>query len=165
MRLNSLWALGGRHAQLKRRNARGSSQLGRLQVEALEGRNAPAGVVTTSQIGTTLVVTGIDDMTPAGVSGGLNNQAVIITGTGLGSITVAGDLGTTINGQTNFSGIDNIRFSMGFGNDTALVTSTISRAMSNSSAATATIRSRSGRSWERRRWAASWSSMAMATTA
>jgi hypothetical protein len=64
----------------------------RPTLEMLERRDAPAGVVTTLQTGTTLTITGVDDTTKAGILAGVNNNAITVVGGLAGDVNISGDL-------------------------------------------------------------------------
>src|SRR5262245_31787361 len=93
-----------------------------LHLEPLEARNAPAGVVTTAQVGSVLTITGVDDLTKTGVLAGNNDQSITVTGAGAGAVNIAGVGGTIISGSTSFTGITDIKLDMRLGNDTVTAT-------------------------------------------
>ena len=93
----------------------------RSWVPQLESRALLAGTAVVTQSGGTLTITGVDDLTPAGITGGLNNQVITIVGGGAGSVTVAG-VGTTVTGAGFYSGVTAIKFDLKLGNDQATLT-------------------------------------------
>src|SRR5688500_14892716 len=76
-----------------------------LRLERLEGRDAPAGIVTASLSSGILTLTGLDNTS----NFSLNNQSLTVTGTGSNSVSVTVLDGTQFKGTTNttlnFSGV------------------------------------------------------------
>lgn len=95
------------------------------EVSCLEDRALLAGVVNASFSAGTLTITAVDDLTPVGIEGGLNNQNVVLTGGAAGVVTVAGANATTVNGAGTFSGVTAIKFDMKLGNDGAVLNSVV----------------------------------------
>src|SRR2546421_54965 len=85
------------------------------RVEVLEGRDAPAGIVTAVQTGATLTLTG-----------DAADNAIALTTNLDGSLNLTGNLGTTFNTTiadlTKISGVTNVRVDLGAGNDIAAIT-------------------------------------------
>src|SRR5262245_50052699 len=99
----------------KRRPLRRAAGDRALRVERLEGRDAPAGIVTAVQTGTTLTI-----------SGDAADNAIALTGNVDGTLNLSGNLGTVINSTitdlTKISGIASVRVDLGDGNDIAAIT-------------------------------------------
>lgn len=93
----------------------------RSWVPQLESRALLAGTAIVTQSGGTLTITGVDDLTPAGITGLLNNQEITITGGGAGTVTVAG-VGTTVTGAGLYSGVTAIKIDLKLGDDIATLT-------------------------------------------
>src|SRR5262249_7932847 len=90
------------------------------RLEMLEGREVPTGNVTASLSGTTLLLTGVNNANiPAN-----NDQEVIITGSGPGSVVVQGQNGTSVNlggGPVVYDNVTNITINMNNGNDSVTI--------------------------------------------
>lgn len=101
----------------------------RLTVEELEPREVPAGQVTAGVFGGILAVTGLNDINPAAINLGVNNQVVAVNGTGSGGFDVFVLNGTTFTGtglaKLHFAGVSAIQLDLGLGNDTVVVTNAI----------------------------------------
>src|SRR5262245_2514978 len=86
------------------------------RLELLEGREVPTGNVTASLSSGTLVLTGVNNASiPAN-----NDQEVIITGSGPGSVVVQGLNGSSVNlggGPVVYDSVTNITINMNNGND------------------------------------------------
>ena len=79
-----------------------------------------AGTITVAKTGSTLVITGVNNLTAPG----LNNESFTLTGGALGAVTVAADAGTTIANpplSLAFTGITSVTMTMGSGNDSAVL--------------------------------------------
>lgn len=105
------------------RSARRASVTRWSDVSCLESRALLAGVVNASFSGGTLTLTAVDDLTPIGIQGGLNDQEVLLTGAAAGVVTVAGVNGTIVNGAGVFTGVTAIKIDMKLGNDIAVLNS------------------------------------------
>ena len=84
-----------------------------------------AGVVNATFAAGTLTITAVDDLTPAGLAGGLNDQSVSLVGGAAGLVTVAGLAGTTVTGGTSFAGVNAIKLDMKLGNDSVQLQSVL----------------------------------------
>ncbi len=95
------------------------------KLQQLEPREIPAGLVTAVQSSGLLAIAGLDDLSPAGVTGGLNDQEILIAGTGAGSFDVSVVNGTQFQGTAattlSFSGVTAIKLDMRQGNDIVTV--------------------------------------------
>lgn len=96
----------------------------RSWVPQLESRALLAGTAIVTQSGGTLTITGVDDLTPAGITGNLNDQVITIVGGAAGSVTVAG-VGTTVTGAGFYSGVTAIKIDLKLGNDQATLTNVL----------------------------------------
>ncbi len=96
----------------------------RSWVPQLESRALLAGTAIVTQSGGTLTITGVDDLTPAGITGNLNDQVITIVGGAAGAVTVAG-VGTTVTGAGFYSGVTAIKFDLKLGNDQATLTNVL----------------------------------------
>src|SRR5438876_1086829 len=80
-----------------------------LTLERLEAREVPANVLTTvfASASGTLTITGLDDLTSAGVLAGNNDQVATVTGAGAGVFDVAVVGSTTLGpgSLTHFTGV------------------------------------------------------------
>ena len=104
-----LWGSLIRPSGLGRRRAHRALSRSRWTVaalEQLETRIVPAGVANVTFAAGTLTITAVDDLTPAGITGGLNNQSVQLNGGGAGIVSVVGNSGTTLTGAVGtFNGV------------------------------------------------------------
>lgn len=88
-------------------------------IERLERRVVPAGVANVTFAAGTLTITGVDDLTPAGIAGGLNEQSILLAGGAVGVVSVLGQDATTVNGAGIFTGVTAIKLDLKLGNDGA----------------------------------------------
>lgn len=107
--------LAGRSRSARNKSTRRFSAV--AAVERLEPRALLAGVVNVTFASGTLTITGVDDLTPAGFAGGLNDQSVSLVGSAAGLVTVSGLAGTTVNNGGTFAGVTAIKLDMKLGND------------------------------------------------
>src|SRR4051812_42566967 len=85
-----------------------------LSLEPLEGREVPANLVSTAFAAGTLTISGLDDITAAGVLAGNNDQVVTVTGAGSGvfDITLGGGSAFSGGSLTHFTGVTTIKLDM-----------------------------------------------------
>lgn len=101
---------------VRRRNGR--SQPGSWnEVAPCESRQLLAGTVNVTFSGGTLTITAVDDLSPAGVLGGLNDQELLLQGGVAGTVQILALDGETINGGTVFSNVVNLKLDMKQGED------------------------------------------------
>src|SRR5262245_32720810 len=94
-----------------------------LNLEPLEGREVPANLVSTAFAAGTLTITGLDDLTTAGVQAGNNDQVVIVNGgaAGVVNLTLGGTSVFAPGSLAGFTGVKTIKLDMRLGNDVVTV--------------------------------------------
>ena len=95
------------------------------EIATLEPRALLAGVVNVAFAAGTLTITGVDNLTQAGIVGLLNDQEIQMTGGAPGQVTVAGLGGETVNGGGTFNGVTNIKVDLKEGSDFLFVKGTL----------------------------------------